>query len=482
MSDPLSYLPYTLAARDGSVDGILVRQLVSAGFRLLQRSAPVVRALAGRRAAILLPTCPQFFTALAASDGRGAVLINPLASPSEVAYQVADAGAGAVFTTRALAAGLDPALPAILLDEAPRRARVRAGGREVEVDLESHEGLRIEGLVDVPGADEEAAVVYTSAMEGYPLGAVLTHRNLLANARSAVTAAGLSAADHSLAILPFTHLFGLTVSGVAPLLAGGRVTTMVRFSPGRAVDLLEVHGITLLVGVPAVFAALLSVVERRGTPLRAPSLRVCICGGAPLPVAWQDRWFELAGVELRQGYGLTEAGPVCLFNSLGAPNKRGTLGIPFPGVQVEVREPGSSRRADRGVVGEICVAGDNVSRGYLHGARAGLERAGAWLRTGDLGLERPDGTFEFRGVCKPMFTRNGFNIYPRELERVIGELPGVRAVRVSPLPEPTRENDIRVEVAGTATSADVQAWCEDRLAAYKQPGEVVVSEAGATGA
>ena len=127
-----------------------------------------------------------------------------------------------------------------------------------------------------------------------------------------------------------------------------------------------------------------------------------------------------------------------------------------------------------GVEGEICVRGDNVSPGYVRDGALGLERRGGWLRTGDLGARRADGTVAFRGLLKPMFTRNGFNIYPREIERVVGEMPGVRSVRVRAIPEPVKENDIGLAVEGEVSADDVKRWCESHLSAYKQPSAIDV--------
>jgi long-chain acyl-CoA synthetase len=492
VSDPLALLPLALAAGGGRIgaaggDVFDARQLVAAGLTLLQRSAPLVRALSGKRAAILLPTSPQYLTAVAACEGRGAVLVNPLASAVEIEYQCRDANVGAVFTATSLAARVPDGMSVVLLDDAPRMARVVTPDRTHDVDLGSHHGLSIEGERDVRGRDEEAVIVYTSAMRGVPLGAVLTHANLLANARSTVEAVAQTADDDVLALLPFSHLFALTVTCGAPLLSGARVRTMDRFNPVRAAELLA-DGVTEVVGVPAVFHAMLGAIERRGVDLHGSALRVCICGGAALTGELQDRWADVTGVELRQGYGLTEAGPVCLFNRVDRPNVRGTLGLPFPGVDVAIMRPAQYggahpvHDAGRGVPlpdrtpGEICVRGDNVSPGYLGDSADGLPRRGDWLCTGDEGLRNEDGTITFLGVLKPMFTRNGFNVYPRELERAIGELSGVRDVAVSPIPDPSKENDILVRVRGAVTEAEVRDWCERRLSAYKQPTVVEIME------
>jgi long-chain acyl-CoA synthetase len=485
VSDPLGLFPIAIAAGGGHVDGFESQQLVAAGVTLLQRSAPLVRALHRRRSAILLPTSPRFLTAVAASEGRGAVLVNPLASHAEVAYQVHDANVGAVFTTSELADRVPQHIATVVLDDAPATARVRIDGATRTVDLGSHVGLTLEGEADVAGSSEEAAVVYTSALAGVPLGAILTHANLLSNARATVEAVSMDRTVHTLAVLPFAHLFGLVASGAATLLAGGRVTTMARFNATRVLELIEANGITHLVAVPSVFATVAALAERRGSPIVATSLRLCICGGAPLSVDMQDRWFDLTGVELRQGYGLTEAGPVCLFNRPDLPNRRGTLGVPFPGVRVSVRAEHADVDQPIGQPGEICIAGPNVFQGYVNAAShratadepwaAGLARDGEWLRTGDRGVANGDGTVSFRGLIKPMFTRNGFNIYPREIERVVGEMPNVRAVRVSARPDPLRENDIAVDVVGDVSVDDVRRWCDERLAVYKRPSSVTVS-------
>ena len=481
MLDPFSLLPLALAARGGTVDDFEIQQLVAAGLTLLQRSAPLVRSLRGKRAAILLPTSPAFFTALAACEGRGAVLINPLAAPPEILHQISDASVGAVFTTRGLARGAPTGTPCVLLDDAPRSATVVVDGVSREIDLGSHVGLSLEGDADTPGSDEEAAIVYTSAMAGIPLGAILTHKNLLANARSTAAAAQNTSDDRVLAVLPFAHLFGLTVTAGAPLLAGGRVVTMAKFSPARAAELVASGAITQIVGVPAVFRAMAAAIEKRGDG--AGALRLCICGGAPLSDAFQDRWATLTGVELRQGYGLTEAGPVCLSNDVGAPNERGSLGRPLPGVEIDLRAPitygasglaTESVDAHRDAEGEICVRGANVFRGYVSGGERGLPIRDGWLHTGDLGRRDSAGNIHFAGVVKPMFTRNGFNVYPREIERAVCEMSGVESARATQIALPDRESEIALEVTGSVTEEAVIQWCAQRLSAYKQPATVTL--------
>ena len=476
MSDPYSLIPYALAASSGRIDDTDSGALVSAGLTLLQRSASLVRKLSRGNAAILLPTTRSFLTAIAACEGRAAVLINPLAAASEIQWQLSDSNVSAIFTNEALLARIgEDSLKertVVLLDDAPRAATVVEGDKRVRIDLGSHHGLPLIGDPDIRGSDEPCVIVYTSAMEGWARGAILTHRNLLSNARSTITASAVTSDDHSLAMLPFSHLFGLVVSAMAPLLAGARVTTMSRFSASRALETIQLGGVTFLVGVPAIFHALVQAIERNGRSEFHHKLRVCICGGAPLPPELQDRFWDVTGVELRQGYGLTEAAPVALFNDVSRPNQRGRLGAPFPDVEVSIRDPLTHRTCENEIAGEICVRGENVFTGYVNDAPDGLRTADGWLHSGDAGSQRADGSVAFRGVLKPMFTRNGFNIYPRELERVVGEMPGVENVQVSAAPDVAHENEIVMDVVGSVSERDIRAWCELHLSDYKQPGVV----------
>jgi long-chain acyl-CoA synthetase len=188
----------------------------------------------------------------------------------------------------------------------------------------------------------------------------------------------------------------------------------------------------------------------------------------------QEQWHAATGCDLRQGYGLTEASPVTLFNRLAVPNRPGTLGVSYPQCENSIRDPETGDELPRGVSGEICVRGESVGPGYVRGDADGLLRRDGWLYTGDRGRMDADGYVTFEGLIKPMFTRNGFNVYPAELERVIGALPGVTRVVVEAVPDVAKENDIRVTVYGSVSSDDVKRWCEALLSAYKQPSEIVV--------
>jgi len=429
-------------------------------------------ALSGERIGVLLPNTPAFPLALygALRAGASVVMLNPLYSHREIEEYLEDSGGHTVLTTDALASLLPDGVRQVRVDGLPERARIVARGEEHEVRLA---GLEPIGDSPIP-TDREAVVIYTAASFGWARGARLTHGNLIANLRSTVRAMRLVPEDRVLAALPLVHAFGLTVTLNAPLAAGAAVLPLERFHPMRVLDLLEAEQISVVCGVPSMYLALLAAAERRGVPRHA--LRVAICGGAPLPEGVAERWEQAFGVPLREGYGLTEAGPVCIFNRVDRPNYPGTLGYPFPDVEVTIRtEAGDVLPA--GEVGEICIRGANVFRGYV-GENAPPELRGGVLHTGDLGSVDEHGRVRFRGVLKPMFTRNGFNIYPREVQRALEDDPRIVRVTACALPDPARENELVLYVQpapGAHLSEDeVRQLCKERLAAYKQPGRVVI--------
>lgn len=218
MSDPLALLPLALAAGGGRLNRIDASRAVAAGFTLLQRCAPLVRALAGKRAAAVLPAAPAFLCALAASDGRGLCWCDPDMSPDELGACGARHGVGAVFTMQAFAAMCRQALgadvPLVLLDDAPAHAVVHAGDRQMVVDLGSHFGLPLEGQRDAEGRDEECLLIGER---------IVTHRDLLSDARAFGAAAGLTPVDRTMTVMPTADLDRFVAGVIAPLLYGGEV-------------------------------------------------------------------------------------------------------------------------------------------------------------------------------------------------------------------------------------------------------------------
>lgn len=427
------------------------------------------RGVEGGRVGLLLPNVAAFPVAFYGllRAGASVLMLNPQYSPREIAEYLADAGALTVVTMEALEHLLPAGVQAVLVEPAEACVDTPTAALPPEVPLPR------------PGPDDEAVVIYTSANEGWARGARLTHRGLGSNLASTIEAMALTPDDRVFALLPLIHAFGLTVTMTAALTAGATMVPVERFHPVRTLDQLGESQATVICGVPAMYVALIAAAERRAVPIHA--LRVAICGGAPLQPEVARRWAETFGLPLREGYGLTEASPVCLFNRVDRPDNPGSLGHPFPGVEVTIRDP-RGEPVPTGATGEICVEGANVFAGYVgDDGRDPVQFWGNALRTGDLGCCGADGTVRFRGCLKPMFTRNGFNIYPREIERVLRDDPRVADASVTAVPDAARENEIALTVVpapGTELDEEaVRRICRDSLAAYKQPGRITIEAA-----
>jgi long-chain acyl-CoA synthetase len=428
--------------------------------------------IGGQRVGLRLPNMPAFPAVAYGLMRAGArlVMLNPQYSPRETAEVLEDSAATAVVTTDALRPLLPPGVRTVLLDDLPLAVSVAGPAPPERIPLEPAGAPP----VSLPRSGDESVIVYTAATRGRARGARLSTANLEANLRSTVQAMRLTPDDRVLAILPYIHLFGFTVTLNAPLAAGAAVIPVERFNPLRALELLEEYSATVVCGVPGIYAALLVAAERRGRAEHR--LRVAISGGSPLALELGRRWEQVFGIPLREGYGLTEASPVCLFNRADRPNGPGTLGFPFPGVEISIRDC-AGVDLTTGEVGEICVRGENVFHGYLdEGGRSPSDFHGDWLRTGDLGNFEADGRVRYRGLLKPMFTRSGFNVYPRELQRVLEEDPRIRSVEVATRPDAVKENEILLRITpmieGAITEAEVRELCKARLAAFKQPERI----------
>lgn len=409
--------------------------------------------LGGQRLALFCPNSWHFPVAVHAilEAGSSALLLNPANAPAELAEQIADADVRTVLTLASLADRLPPGLDLVPIDGWPAGALTEESPRSAERGPKP--------------LDDEAAIIFTSGMSGRTRGAVLTHGSLGANADAVVEALELVADDRVIGALPWAHAFGFTVCLNAALSAGATLLPVPRFHPATLLDLLEGGEATVLAGVPAMFGAILGMAARRGSPKHR--LRLAICGGAPLNQMLARQWESAFGLPLRQGYGLTEASPVCLFNAPSRPNRIGTLGQPLPGVAVTIRDAAGTELGER-EVGEICVQGPNVFSGYLDEPQSPKV-----LRTGDLGM-CDDGYIRFQGTIKPMFTRSGFNIYPREISRALEEDARIDRAEVFARPDAARENEIVLEIhARDGLDAEaVKQICQQRLASYKQPSEI----------
>lgn len=306
MPDATALLSLALAAANGSVDGHASRALVAAGVTLLQRSAPLVRALSGHRSALLLPNGPALLTALAASDGHGATLLDPGSSPEDIAWALGDAGAAVVFTLDRWSGSVPPHIPCVLLDDTPRSATVVVGAERRTVDLGTHHGLLLEGDMTAAGRDEECVVVYTSMITRHPHLSALSHRDVIANARSVIQTLRFTAADHCVSCLPVHAPQSFVIAHAAPLLAGARVSSMPSFDADAAIALFEREAGSTFVGTSAQVQAFVDALETRESALHAPAFRLglCLCHDSAQNAVLASRFHAVTGIDLNCGYRL----------------------------------------------------------------------------------------------------------------------------------------------------------------------------------
>jgi long-chain acyl-CoA synthetase len=402
----------------------------------------------GDRVGLMVPNVPEFVAAYYGILRAGAIVV-PLdvdLKGVELRGLLADAGAALLIAWRGLRAV--NGVPTWLV----------ASGSFFDDGAPAQEP----GPATVRQADDTAVIVYTSGTTAQPKGAQLTHANLESNARVTAALFGYGPRDAVLGALPLAHAFGQTCTLNAVMLAGARLAMADRFQP--------LDGLTVLVGVPSMYAALLA--DARDGPLREPALRICIAGGAPLGPELLEACEAAFGTRMLEGYGLTEASPVASFNRPWGPRRPGSIGTPVDGVEVTLMD------ASPDGVGEIAVRGPNVMKGYWNRpdeTRAVLSEDG-WLRTGDLARVDDDGAFWIMGRGKDLIIRDGRNVYPREIEAVLYGHPDVVEAAVVGVPDPLLGEEVAacvvVAPGAAVTEAELRDYVRHRVAESKYPRRV----------
>jgi long-chain acyl-CoA synthetase len=377
----------------------------------------------------------------------------------------------------------------------PVKAQMAAAGMLAEVkrddrhvafhDLIDNDGrYQIHPLGDL--ADEVAVIQYTGGTTGSPKGAMLTHANLTA-ACSLYTEVmtrgddGLRVGEERvLCILPLFHIYSLTVVMLLGFRSGSELVLHPRFDPAAALKDIVDKKITVYLGVPTMHVALLSVpgVEK----MDLSSLRLCGSGGAPLPVAVQERFEQVVGRRLTEGWGMTETAPIGTFTPRDGSRKPGSCGVPYPGTEmkfVDVVDP--EREVKPGERGEICVKGPNVMKGYWKQPKAtadSMTRDG-FFRTGDVGYMDEDGYVFIVDRTKDMLLCGGFNVYPRNIEEAIYQHSSVEEVSVIGVPDAYRGETpkafVKVKAGAAApTFEEMKAFLKDRLGKHEMIGAIEI--------
>ncbi|WP_132432453.1 AMP-binding protein [Pseudonocardia endophytica] len=348
------------------------------------------------------------------------------------------------------------------------------------------------------GGESLALIVFTSGTTGRPRGVQLSHRALLANREqaAALRPAPVTPVDRVLLALPLYHVYGLAAGLLQVCWAGATVVIPGRFDPHVAVDAVASERVSVVAGVPSMFRALLDVPADR---LRSAlgGVRLCTSGGAPLPREWLAAFREATGLELHEGYGLSEGGPVITSNDLGRPPKPGSVGRVLPGVELRLVDsdgnplvPADDDDDDGDVLlgdgsdpsddtGLIALRGPNLFSGYWPDSDGGPDADG-WFRTADVGYLDSDGDLHLVDRSSDLVIVNGFNVYPREVEQVIAELDAVSEVAVVGVPDDRTGAAVKAVVVpsdGSLTEQAVRDHCVARLARFKRPAEVTFTDA-----
>jgi long-chain acyl-CoA synthetase len=423
---------------------------------------------AGDRVALMLPNVlayPMFFYGSLAA-GASVVPMNPLLKSREVAYYLSDSGASVIFAW-------DP-----FADEAAKGAADTGAQvvRVAEPDARSVLGDR-EPLADWAerGDDDDAVILYTSGTTGVPKGAELTHANLYQNAEvTTTTLLTAGQGDVIMGCLPLFHVFGLTCGLNASVVSGSTLTLLPRFDAAAALEMIAREKVTIFEGVPTMYSALLHSPARATADVS--SLRLCVSGGAALPVQVLREFEEAFGCPILEGYGLSETSPVASFNHPDRERKPGSIGTPIAGVEMRAVDD-SGADVPQGEVGEIAIRGHNVMKGYWRKPDATAAAIpDGWFRTGDLARIDEDGYFFIVDRKKEMIIRGGYNVYPREIEEALHEHPAVAEVAVVGIPHDSLGEEVGAAVAlkpgATATPDELKAFAKARVAAYKYPRHV----------
>jgi long-chain acyl-CoA synthetase len=430
----------------------------------------------GDRVGVMLPNVPQFPIAYYGVLLAGGVVVpmNVLLKGREVTYYLEDSGAKALIAWSGFGAdakiGADEAgIPLLITgpDELP------AGATKLEEALGTVEPIA-EPVQRI--ATDNAVILYTSGTTGKPKGALLTHSNLMWNAEISSQLHNLDTDDVLLGALPLFHSFGQTCVMNAAARRGATVELIPRFDPGVALQLIQGRKVTKFFGVPTMFVALLHHPDLATTDVS--SLNLCVSGGSACAVETLHAAEEKLARVL-EGYGLSETSPVACFNHADRPSKPGSIGTPLYGVEMAIIDD-QGNRLPAGEIGEIIIRGHGVMAGYHERPEATAESidADGWFKTGDLAKVDEDGYYFIVDRKKELVIRGGYNVYPREIEEVLYEHPGIMEAAVIGLPHEELGEEVAAAVAAkpghTLYPEEVQDFVKERVAAYKYPRHVVV--------
>lgn len=420
----------------------------------------------GDRVGLWLKNCPEFVTAMFGILNADAVLvpINNFLKPDEVGYILNDAGIDVLITDAELGGHA----------EALRTHRAGLKILPVEEMAEEAETPSVAPTQAARATTDLAVIIYTSGTTGHPKGAMLSHGNLLHNVESCRLVLSATSHDRFVVMLPMFHSYMLCVGLLLPMITGGSMILVKSVHPVKNLlhEIVTHHG-TILPTIPQFYRSLIHAPVPPNFPVR-----VCLSGAAPLPLQVLQEFEAKFSIPLIEGYGLSEASPVVTKNPLQGVRKPGSVGLPVPHVEVSIQdEQGCLLKT--GEVGEVCVRGGNVMLGYWNKPE---ETADAlrdhWLLTGDVGYLDGDGYLFITDRKKDMLLVNGINVYPREIEEVLYQFPGIKEAAVIGVPDARKgEQPVAFVTAADGITLDAKAiaqFVRGKLADYKVPKRIEI--------
>jgi long-chain acyl-CoA synthetase len=427
----------------------------------------------GDKVALMLPNIPEFVYGYFGALKIGAVVVtlNTSSTPSELTYLLNNSDSKLLITQTSQVKKYQDA-----------RDQLLSCRQVIEIDSVNQNDALISdaNLKDLPECstnidpDDPAVMVYTAGLTGKPLGAVLTHRNLCSQANVIQSVVRRTPDDIGLALIPLFHTFGATTSMLLAVRVGCSIVMMDRLTMDGFFGAIEKEKITFIAAVPRLFIGM--IFSEKASKYNLSSLKVFVTGGAPMPVDFIPVFEQKFGVRISEGYGLTEASPVCTLNRFDAVAKPGSIGTPLPGIDIKIVDD-TGRELSRNETGEVIIRGDNVMQGYYkdEAATAAVIKDG-WLYTGDLGRMDDENYIFLTGRKKRMIITSGFNVYPREVETVLNLHPAVQISRVSGKEDLMRGEVVKAEVVlkngHCPDDKEIIRYCKIYLSNYKVPREI----------
>lgn len=421
----------------------------------------------GDKIALMLPNCPEFPISYFAAQLAGAVAVtlNVQSTSYELAYFLENSDAKILITQEVMAKRFLE-----IREKLPKCRWLLTIEDLGEIMRKGPEDLT---LPEVNRSDP-AAMVYTSGLTGRPLGAVLTQGNLLSQSILLKILFDADETYRNLAVIPFFHTFGFAANLLVVMRIGGSTVLLERFSLEAVFQTLEKERVTYFCGVPRLFLGMM--LQEGAEKYDLSALKFCMTGGAPMPAEYIPAFRERFGIPLLEGYGLTEASPICAVTSLKMKQKPGSIGPVIPGAEARiVDEKGNALPAGR--QGELIFRGENVMLGYYKAPEATKQVIkDGWLHTGDLGYMDEEGYIFLTGRKKRMIITSGFNVYPKEVETAILLHPAVEDCVVSGKADLLRGEIVKAKVllkdGEKISEKEIIQHCRVYLSAYKVPREI----------